>query len=170
MSRPAPVSTVNTKSECRDDTGPLVKVMKPTATEHESSQQGKNSCEPGLPADTGDGLCLHSARAQTWNCTNKQRPHIWYYSHPYEYSDKTPNMCIERLRPTIEWPRIWKNLWTAPVTNSMKKTWYKIIHGIFPKTERLHKIRIAPTENFRLCDRKETLLHRLAECGDGRYQ
>jgi hypothetical protein len=35
---------------------------------------------------------------------------------------------------------------------------------------RLHEIRIAPTENCRICDRKDTLLHRVAEYGDGRYQ
>jgi hypothetical protein len=34
----------------------------------------------------------------------------------------------------------------------------------------LHKIRIASTENCHLCDRKDTLLHRIAECGNGRYQ
>jgi len=83
---------------------------------------------------------------------------------------KPPSMRIERLWPTIEWPRIWKNLWTAPVTDSTKTTWYKIIHDIVPTKERLHKIRIVPTENCGLCDRKGTLLHRLAECGDGRYQ
>ena len=32
------------------------------------------------------------------------------------------------------------------------------------------QIRIAPTENCCHCDRKDTLLHRLAECGDGLYQ
>ena len=83
---------------------------------------------------------------------------------------KPPIMRIERLWPNIEWPRIWKNLLTAPVTDSTKTTWYKIIHDIVPTKERLHKIRIAPTENCRLCDRKDTLLHRLAEFGDDRYQ
>ena len=79
-------------------------------------------------------------------------------------------MSIERLWPNIEWPRIWKNLCTAPVTDSTKTTWYKILHDIVPTKEHLHKMRIAPTENCRHCDRKDTLIHRLAECGDGRYQ
>ena len=82
---------------------------------------------------------------------------------------KPPSMRIERLWPNIEWPRIWKNLWTAPVTDSTKTIWYKIIHDIVPTKERLHKIHIVPTENCRHCDR-DTLVHRLAECGDGRYQ
>jgi len=63
---------------------------------------------------------------------------------------KTPIMRIERLWPIIEWPRIWKNLWTAPVTDSTKKACYEIIHNIVPTKERLHKIRITPTENCRL--------------------
>ena len=33
---------------------------------------------------------------------------------------KPPSMRIERPRPNIEWPRIWKNLLTAPVTDSTK--------------------------------------------------
>ena len=65
---------------------------------------------------------------------------------------KLPSMRIERLWPNIEWPRIWKNLWTAPVTDSTKKTWYEIIHDIVPTKERLHKIRIDPTEYYRHCD------------------
>ena len=36
---------------------------------------------------------------------------------------KPPNMPIERLWPTIEWPRMWKNLWRAPVTDSTTTTW-----------------------------------------------
>jgi len=67
MPRPAPVSPANTKSECRDDNAPVAKEMEPTATEQESSQQGKNTCDLGLPADTGDGLCLHSAAGKTEN-------------------------------------------------------------------------------------------------------
>ena len=39
-----------------------------------------------------------------------------------------------------------------------------------PSKERLNSIRIVPTEDCRICDRKDTLLHRLAECGNGRYQ
>ena len=46
---------------------------------------------------------------------------------------KPPSMRIEQLWPTIDWPRIWKNLWTAPATDSTKTTWYKIIHDIVPQ-------------------------------------
>jgi len=67
---------------------------------------------------------------------------------------KPPNMRIERFWPTIEWARIWMNLWTVPVTDLTKTVWYKIINDIVPTKERLHKIRIAPTENCRLCGRR----------------
>jgi len=52
MPRPTPVSSANTKSECRDNNNPVVKEMEPSATKQESSEQGKNTCDPGLPADT----------------------------------------------------------------------------------------------------------------------
>ena len=57
---------------------------------------------------------------------------------------KPSSMRIERIWPTVDWPRIWKNLWTASVSESTK-TWYKIIHHIVPTKERLYKIRVAPT-------------------------
>jgi len=58
----------------------------------------------------------------------------------------------------------------SPSHRLNEDNWYKIIHIIVPTKERLHKIRIAPTENCRHCDRNDTLPHRLAECGDDRYQ
>ena len=77
---------------------------------------------------------------------------------------------LQAERSRIRFPRIWKNLWTAPVNESIKTKWYKIIHDIIPTNECLYKIRIAPTENCRFCGRKDTLHHRLAECGVGQYE
>ena len=70
MPRPTPVSPANTKSEYKDNNSPVVKEIEPSATEQESSQQVKNTCEPGLPADTGNGLSLHRAAGQNWNGTH----------------------------------------------------------------------------------------------------
>jgi hypothetical protein len=84
---------------------------------------------------------------------------------------ETPHakMRIETLWPRTDWERVWRNLWSAPVTGDTRATWYKIIHDI-PKKERLSKIRTAPGDNCRWCGDTDTLRHRLLVCGEGRLQ
>ena len=79
-------------------------------------------------------------------------------------------MRIERLWPNTDWASVWKNLWTTPGSESIIASWYKIIHDIIPTQERLHKIRIAPTDLCSACPEKDTLRHRILECGAGRHQ
>ena len=50
---------------------------------------------------------------------------------------KPPSMRIETLWPNIEWPRIWKNLCTAPISDSTK-SWCKIIHDTVATAACLH--------------------------------
>jgi hypothetical protein len=49
-------------------------------------------------------------------------------------------MSIEKLWPDTNWKRAWKTLWETPVPDSVKETWYRIIHNILPTRERLHNI------------------------------
>jgi hypothetical protein len=79
-------------------------------------------------------------------------------------------MRIERLWPATDWATIRRNLRAAPVSETIKITWYKVVHDIVPINERLHRIRIACTQLCRHCDRKDTLRHRHTECGDGWHQ
>ena len=76
-------------------------------------------------------------------------------------------MRITRLWPDEDWRTIWKNLHTAPIPKTTKGEWYRIIHDVIPTNERLHKIRLSTTDRCRLCNGKDTLQHRLIECGDG---
>jgi hypothetical protein len=55
----------------------------------------------------------------------------------------------------------------TPVTGEKKAAWYKTIKDILPTNERLHRIRIAPTDRCHHCDKEDTLQHRLIECGAG---
>ena len=43
-----------------------------------------------------------------------------------------------------------------------------MIHDVIPTNERLHCIRMSSTDGCNVCDRKDTLSHRLTECGEGR--
>ena len=76
-------------------------------------------------------------------------------------------MRIVRLWPTTEWKSLWKNLHTAPAPETTKSTWYRVIHGVIPTHERLHKIRLAPTDRCKHCEKQDTLPQRLVECGEG---
>jgi len=41
----------------------------------------------------------------------------------------------------------------------------RTIHDILPTNESLHRIKISPTDGCKECDKKDNLIHRLAECG-----
>jgi len=62
---------------------------------------------------------------------------------------------------------VWRNLVTAPSAESDIVNWYKVIHDIIPTNERLGRNKIAPTDRCHECGRKDTLCHRLNECGEG---
>jgi hypothetical protein len=78
-----------------------------------------------------------------------------------------PEMRIVRLWPNEDWPRIWMNLHEAPVSATVKVTWYKAIHDIIPTHERLHKIRLAPTDRCGQRNATDTLTHRITVCAEG---
>jgi hypothetical protein len=76
-------------------------------------------------------------------------------------------MRIVRLMPTTDWKAVWKNLQSTPVPERTKSMWYRVIHDILPTTERLHRIRLAPTDRCKQCGRQDTIHHRLIESGEG---
>ena len=78
-----------------------------------------------------------------------------------------PTMRVLRLWPNTDWTTIWKNLHEAPVPETSKVTWHGVIHDIVPTHDRLHKIQMVPIDLCGLCNKTDTLLHRLTECGEG---
>ena len=46
--------------------------------------------------------------------------------------------------------------------------WYRAIHEVLPTNERLHGMKMSPTESCKKCG-KDTLIHRLTECGEGHF-
>jgi hypothetical protein len=76
-------------------------------------------------------------------------------------------MTIIMIWPNTDWSSVWKSLAKTPVPGEIKAAWYKVINDILPTNERLLRIRIAPTDRCRHCDRQDTLLHRLTESGEG---
>jgi len=74
-------------------------------------------------------------------------------------------MRAEEQCPEAEWKTIWKDLELTPTTGEDKANWY-VIHDVIPINERLHRIRIAPTDLCIECNQKDTLIHRMTECGE----
>jgi hypothetical protein len=77
-------------------------------------------------------------------------------------------MRVTRRWPQVNWINVWRNLRDAPVPESTRMAWYRVIHELIATNERLHKIHLTPTDSCRHCALKDTLEHRLAACGEGR--
>jgi hypothetical protein len=66
--------------------------------------------------------------------------------------------------PLNDWDRIWRNLHTAVITDTLKSTWYNIIHDLIPTKEQLAAIRLADSNQCDKCSKTDTLIHRLTDC------
>jgi hypothetical protein len=76
-------------------------------------------------------------------------------------------MRIVRKYPTLPWQRVWANLRTAGLSDTIKSTWYAAIHDIVPTNERLAAINLATTTTCSRCGTTDTLQHRITECEEG---
>ena len=56
-------------------------------------------------------------------------------------SAEPPVMRIMRLWPTTDWATIWKTVHEAPVSETVKVTWYRVIHDIIPTRTKLPYIK-----------------------------
>jgi hypothetical protein len=77
-------------------------------------------------------------------------------------------MRVEVRWSAVNWENVWKNLCMAPVSEKARVHWYKVIHELEPTNERLQKIGIAQTDECKKCHRRDTLMHRLIDCGEGK--
>jgi len=76
-------------------------------------------------------------------------------------------MRVARIWPSTDWKAVWRNIVATPSSESDIANWYKVIHDVLPTNERLLRIRMTPTDTYNECGRKDTLSHRLTECGEG---
>jgi hypothetical protein len=75
-----------------------------------------------------------------------------------------PDMRIEKLYPETQWDTVWENLNAAWIPNSIKTTWYQVIHDIEPTNDRLYKIKLRDEPLCNICSKTDTILHRITEC------
>jgi len=76
-------------------------------------------------------------------------------------------MRIAQLQPQAKWTAVWRNLHETPVPDTSRAAWFRVIHDIIPTNVRLHTIRMTPTDSCRICGNKDTLEHRIVDCGEG---
>jgi hypothetical protein len=58
----------------------------------------------------------------------------------------------------------------TPVDEDTKGMWYKVIHDIIPKRDRLYTIHLATDNLCMECKIQDTVMHRMVECGEGTRQ
>ena len=59
--------------------------------------------------------------------------------------------------PYINWARVWGNLSAAPVPESTRIDWFRVIHDLIQTNERLQRISMVQTDICRKCTMKDTL-------------
>jgi hypothetical protein len=50
----------------------------------------------------------------------------------------------------------------------LKANWFRVIHDILPTKKRLHTIRLTDSALCSTCGERDTIMHRITECGEGR--
>ena len=88
--------------------------------------------------------------------------------HEMSMAENSPQeLRVTQLRPSVELALVWKNLHMTWVSEEAKSVWYIVIHDLVPTNERLNKIRRSDSVLCGQCERQDTLVYRLAECGEG---
>ena len=77
-------------------------------------------------------------------------------------------MRVTKKWPHIDWERVWDNLSEAPLPESTRIAWFRVIHEIIPTNERLQRIRMVQMDTCRNCTMKDTLEHGITACREGR--
>jgi hypothetical protein len=71
---------------------------------------------------------------------------------------------VKRNWSEVKWDRVWRNLWEAPVDMAVKDM--HDMHDILPTKVRLKTIGMSPYDICAACHLRNTIPHRLVECGD----
>jgi hypothetical protein len=123
-----------------------------------------------LYEDTADLHRIHDTPKSKGIDEDVQKKNVWCTSNPVATTTKLTRNANQKMWPHKDRKTIWRNLWEAPITMPTRATWYKTIHDIMPTNQRLHTIRIAPTDNCGHCGERDTLTHQILECGYGPEQ
>jgi hypothetical protein len=100
---------------------------------------------------------------QTW------RRRIYWVLHTMNTTASPARpLRIMKMYPNNNWSRIWLNMHTALIPDTVLSTWYMVIHDILPTKERLKTIAITDSDHCNHCGQTDTMYHRVMECEAGR--
>ena len=86
----------------------------------------------------------------------------------YTVASLTRPLRIMTKYPNNNWTRIWQNFHTAWIPDTVRSTWYMVIHDILPTKERLKRIAKVDSDLCNQCGQTDTIHHRIIECETGR--
>jgi hypothetical protein len=92
----------------------------------------------------------------------------WVLQTMYITASPPRPLRIMKMYANNNWSRIWLNLHTAWIPDTVRSTWYIVIHDILPTKERLNRIGIADSDHCNHCGHTDTMYHRIMECEAGR--
>jgi hypothetical protein len=67
-----------------------------------------------------------------------------------------PAMRIEQKHPEVTWKRVWINLHTTGLADTVTSKWYAAIHNIIPIRQCLAAIKLAPNTTCVICGEIDT--------------
>jgi len=98
--------------------------------------------------------------SDTWSdgCTEPWEAWLQRWLKPREVRQR-------QIQPGIEWEKVWNNLHSIPTSEVARSAWYMVPHDLLSTNTGLHRIRLVETEDYTLCGKKDTTVHRITECG-----
>jgi hypothetical protein len=83
-------------------------------------------------------------------------------------TNKPRDVRITLHYPTTDWDRVWSNLHATWAANAIKVNWFRVMYDILPTNERLHTIQLTDSAHCSTCGERDTIMHRITDCGEGR--
>jgi hypothetical protein len=80
-----------------------------------------------------------------------------------------PDIRIVTNYPETEWNKAWNNLQHPVLIDSVKSTWYMVVHETVPTNERLAAKQVTTTDRCSRYARLHCLPHRLTDCQEEGY-
>jgi hypothetical protein len=79
----------------------------------------------------------------------------------------TRRLRITNKYPNSEWGRVWENIHSRALSDSLTSAWYVAVHDIFPTNDRLAAIQLTPSSACPNCGKDDSIQHRITDCGEG---
>jgi hypothetical protein len=91
---------------------------------------------------------------------------MYHFTSLLRDTPRSKELRVERKWSEVNWGRVWRNLWEAPVDMAVNDICYRVLHDILPTKTWLKAICMSPDDACAACHLQDTIPHRLVEWGD----